>query len=685
MKSQFAPGVTHETPMLPEDDITNTTSAQTDWQALYWEAERARQEAETQVQYLTQVVSGLRDGLVMLDSELRYRYVNPFTLELMGMQEEQVIGKSFHELYPDLIGTPYALGMETALREQRTVEVDIFYPNNSRFWRTIINPVDDGLTVYYRDVTEFKAAEIIQQRLAAIVQSSDDAIIGKTLDGIITNWNPGAERIFGYTAAEVIGKPKTILFPPERLGEEVLILERLRQGIPTDHIETVRVRKDGTQIWVSLTISPIRDGSNQIVGASTIARDITQRKKVETNQALLAQSGELLASSLDYQKTLQSVAQLLVPQLADWCVIHLLNEKEILEQVCVAHADPTKTEHAQQYSRLYPPNPEDPHGPYAVLKSGKTEWSPQITESMIRAVVVDEEQYQILMQAGMRSYISVPLIAHDNRLGVMTLIVGETGQYTTEDVIFAEEIARHAAMAVENARLYLVERERSDQLIHAISEVHHRVKNSLQSVSALLEMQMPLTGNSLPLEAVQDSLYQIKTIALVHDLLARDKPIGTVDAAQVLTNLAVLLSSGMSAGRQQVVITVDAKSLEMSTRTATSLALLVNELLTNAVKHQFPLLNGSYPDDLSPTDIQVTLQQKEDYISLTVEDKGPGFPPDFDPVLHANIGLQLVHTLAEHDLHGTIQFRNRTDRDTPAAILGASVEVCFPASACIEN
>jgi PAS domain S-box-containing protein len=126
-----------------------------------------------------------------------------------------------------------------------------------------------------------KDAEELRSRLAAIVTSSDDAIISKTLDGVIMTWNEGAQRVFGYTADEVIGKPITILIPPDRLDEEPEILRRLRAGERVDHIQTVRVRKDGTLLDISLTVSPVRNAAGEIIGASKIARDITQSKRAE--------------------------------------------------------------------------------------------------------------------------------------------------------------------------------------------------------------------------------------------------------------------------------------------------------------------------------------------------------------------------------------------------------------------
>src|SRR5581483_5285457 len=124
-------------------------------------------------------------------------------------------------------------------------------------------------------------AEELRSRLAAIVESSDDAIVSKNLDGVIRSWNGGAERIFGYTAAEAVGRHITLIIPPERHDEEREILARLRRGERIDHFETVRVAKDGRRLDISLTVSPVRDAAGRIVGASKVARDVTDRKRAE--------------------------------------------------------------------------------------------------------------------------------------------------------------------------------------------------------------------------------------------------------------------------------------------------------------------------------------------------------------------------------------------------------------------
>jgi PAS domain S-box-containing protein len=130
------------------------------------------------------------------------------------------------------------------------------------------------------------------ERIAAIVESSDDAIISKDLKGIITSWNKGAARLFGYTADEVIGNPVTILMPPERKNEEPAILERLQRGERIEHYETVRIRKNGSRIDISLTVSPVKNAKGQIIGASKIARDITESKRNEAQIAILAREAE---------------------------------------------------------------------------------------------------------------------------------------------------------------------------------------------------------------------------------------------------------------------------------------------------------------------------------------------------------------------------------------------------------
>jgi PAS domain S-box-containing protein len=181
----------------------------------------------------------------------------------------------------------------------REREVHIERPNGSRGIALVdIEAIKDsdgnivGAVNCFQDVTARRLAEDAALRLAAIVESSDDAIVGKDLDGIITSWNAGAERIFGYMAEEIIGKPTTVLIPADYQKEEEAIIERIRRGQRVEHFETVRQRKHGSLIDVSMTVSPVKNSRGKIIGASKIASDITERKRSDAQIVTLAHEAE---------------------------------------------------------------------------------------------------------------------------------------------------------------------------------------------------------------------------------------------------------------------------------------------------------------------------------------------------------------------------------------------------------
>lgn len=213
--------------------------------------------------------------------------VNQTELDMLGYTREEYVGQhiaDFHldqQLIADVLRRLHAgETLENVEAQMRCKNGSVKYVllNSNALW-------EDGQFIhsrcFTRDITDRKDFEDVTAHLAAIVASSDDAIISKTLDGIIVTWNAGAERVFGYRAAEVIGKPVTLLIPPDRQNEEPVILERLRRGERIDHYETVRVTKDGRYIDISLTVSPVCSSDGRIIGASKVARDITQRKQAE--------------------------------------------------------------------------------------------------------------------------------------------------------------------------------------------------------------------------------------------------------------------------------------------------------------------------------------------------------------------------------------------------------------------
>jgi len=242
-----------------------------------------------------QMIDALPAAVYTTDAQGRLTHFNPACIEFSGRTPELgtdqwcVSWKLYHA-----DGTPMPhdeCPMAIALKEGRIVrgvEAIVERPDGTRLWfAPYPTPLRDaeGKTIggvnMLLDITERKRAEIVTASLAAIVESSDDAIISKDLNGVITSWNKGAERLFGYMAREVTGKPITLLIPPDRQQEEPKILERIGRGERVEHFETVRVCKNGSLIDISLTISPLRDSAGRIIGASKIARDITERKRAE--------------------------------------------------------------------------------------------------------------------------------------------------------------------------------------------------------------------------------------------------------------------------------------------------------------------------------------------------------------------------------------------------------------------
>jgi PAS domain S-box-containing protein len=315
-------------------------------------------------------------------------------------------------------------------------------------------------------------AEEAQKLLAAIVASSDDAIISKTLDGIITSWNNGATRLFGYSAQEAIGQHITLIVPRELWPQEDEILARLRRGIHIDHFETSRVAKDGHLLDISLSISPIRGEDGTIIGAATIARDITHQKAMarqlrerEEQERFLTEVSKVLTSTLDYQETLANIARLIVPRLADWFAVDLLDAEGHFQLIVLEHQNPEQVEWARALRERFPIDYEASVGLPQVARSGRSELYPEITDEMLVAAARSEEELAIARQIGYSSLMLVPLVARGKTIGVVTFVATESGKkYNARDLALAEELGRHAGVALDNARLYKEAQQARDQL-----------------------------------------------------------------------------------------------------------------------------------------------------------------------------------------------------------------------------
>ncbi len=252
--------------------------------------------AEDYAQRLASIVEFSDDAIISKDVDGVITSWNRSAAHVFGYTAQEAIGKPVTILVP-----PGHLDEEADIlaRIRRGEAIEHYEVVRRRKDGSLVDvsltvsPVKDaegriiGASEIARDVTERRHAEQAAQRLAAIVESSDDAILAKSLDGVITSWNRGAERLFGYTAEEAIGRPVIMLIPLDRRDEEPAILARVRRGEHVDHYETIRQRKDGSLVDISLTVSPIKDAKGKIIGASKVARDISERRRAEERQQLL--------------------------------------------------------------------------------------------------------------------------------------------------------------------------------------------------------------------------------------------------------------------------------------------------------------------------------------------------------------------------------------------------------------
>jgi PAS domain S-box-containing protein len=258
------------------------------------------------------------DAIFVRDLHNRVIYWNRGAENMYGWSAAEAMGQLSHQLLQTKFPVPMTT-IEAAFASQGNWEGELRHKTRqgndvvvTSRWALQCDAqgLPAAILEINRDITDSKRGEEVRERLAAIVRSSDDAIISKTPEGTITAWNRGAERLFGYSESEAVGQPMAMLLPEEQVDEEVEILARIARGESVEHFETVRVRKDGAKIDVSVTISPIRDGNSRIIGASKVARDITERKRAA--EELMRSRDALETQALMLQSVLNSMAEGLV-------------------------------------------------------------------------------------------------------------------------------------------------------------------------------------------------------------------------------------------------------------------------------------------------------------------------------------------------------------------------------------
>ena len=545
------------------------------------------------------VMSSTPFMMVRCNRDLQYRFVSPAYAEMVGGNASSFVGKSVGEVIGERNLAMLRPDIERVLRGER-VEWQrelLFGRVGERILRGVYLPERDGhghVTGWIAsllDVTDTERADESARKLASIVESSDDAIVSKSLDGIVTSWNAGAKRVFGYSADEMIGRSITTIIPDDRQEEEPQILSRLRHGERVDHFETVRRHKDGHLIDVSLTISPVRNSDGKIVGASKIARDITERKRAEA---------ELRASEQRLQDLLAAIPAAIYTTDAEGTITYF-NEAAIelsghrpivgVDKWCVT------------WKLFWPDGTPLPHDecPMAIaLKEGR----------IIRNVEAVAERPD-----GTR----VPFIPYPTPLrDPKGEIVG--GINMLVDISERKQAETHQRLLLR--------------------ELNHRVKNNMQILHVLLNSSLRNTHTAEARAVLEDASRRVGAMAAAQQVLY-GAPGGASFSAQEFLE-TICRTAQQTFGDKASVRIVVAEGL-LWNDAAAPLALILNELLTNAVKHG---LRGEAGE------IRVGLTKEGGSFELYVEDDGPGFTPSESG--RRSSGLGLVQALARQ-LKGKLQ------------------------------
>ena len=522
-----------------------------------------------------QILDALPVAVYATDPEGRITYYNEAAADFWGYRP--VLGEaywcgSFKLYWAD--GTPLphdecpmAVALKTA-RPVRGMEAIAERPDGTRVpFVPYPTPIFDasgvliGAVNMLLDISERKLGEQAARHLAAIVESSDDAIVSKDLNGTIVSWNRGAERLFGYSADEIIGRPVTTLMPPERQSEEPGILARIRRGERIDHYETVRQRKDGTLMDVSLTVSPVRDGNGRIVGASKIARDVTEQKRAAaaldrraSEQAALYQFTDKLfrAQSLDdiYDSALEAILSALRCERAS---ILLFDAGRMMRFV--------------RWHSL--------SDGYRQAVEGHSPWTPETRNPAplcigdIASADLDPSLRQTVAAEGIGALAFIPLVTRGQLIGKFMVYYDQPHEFASAELDLAITIARQLGFSIERVRA----EQKRDLLV---AELNHRVKNTLATVVAISHQSFA-KGRS-PEEAHRSFERRVRALAQTHGRLA--------EASWTGVSLGMLLADETAPYRdERSNVEIAGPEIQLSPKSAVSLGMAFHELTTNAAKY----------------------------------------------------------------------------------------------------
>ncbi len=548
-----------------------------------------RQRTERAARLLASIVDSSDDAIISKDLNGIITSWNHSAERLFGYTADEAVGKSITILIP-----ADRLPEETLIlsRLRQGVRIDHFETVRRRKDGSFldisltVSPVKDargivvGASKVARNITESKLAEGAALLLGAIVNSSDDAIISKDLNGIINSWNTGAERLFGYTAAEVIGKPITILIPFDRLEEEPQILGRLSRGERVEHFETIRKRKDGSLLDISLTISPVKDKQGNIIGVSKIARDITERKRSEA---------ALLASEARFRQLADAMPQIVWTARSDGAPDYY-NERWY---------EFTGFDRGPREDMRWDPlvHPDD-------VQNSREAWDEAVRsgkEYRMELRLWDKHQHR------WRWFIARALPVHDADGNISKWFGTSTD---IDDQKSVEGELRRANLDLEQFGF----------------SASHDLQEPLRSVKVYSELLAETCGDKLDAEAreflgyVRDGATRMEM--LVRDLLAYtqvtkyDQPVEASDAGEALTAaLANLAGAVAEAGAQ-----ITADPLPTLPVHGAHLQQLFQNLIGNAIKYRSPD---------RPATVHVTAERHDGNWIFAVSDNGIGIEPAY--------------------------------------------------------
>lgn len=389
------------------------------------------------------------------------------------------------------------------------------------------NRAEEARIALTRESEARKQAEAIEEKLlyhASLLQSISDAVISTDMEYKIHSWNEGAEKLYGWKAEEVIGKPAPKIIPTDyaKSNREDFNKTIIKNGYWKG--EVIQKRRDKTAVNIFASVSLIKDAKGKSIGTVAVNRDITDRVRLQENLAYLAEASKILSSSLDFKTTLSNIAKLAVPRIADWCAIEILDRDGQLEQVAVAHKDPKKVKWAKELRKADPPTLDSPTGVPKVIRTGKSEFYPFIPDELLVKIAKDKKHLKLLRDLGFVSAMVAPLYQGNKCIGGITFVTSETKrQYTKSDLAMAEELAARASTALENAGLYKASQDAVMLRDNFISVASHELKTPVTSVkifTQVLQKHSEQIGDEKAINHLSKMDKQLnKLIELIYDLL----------------------------------------------------------------------------------------------------------------------------------------------------------------------